>query len=63
MNTMSERRPIRLADHNESEEDWGLVEPQNACPQCGERKQDNLVWDQEEANTVTCATCGTIYMS
>jgi len=40
-----------------------LVDEQNACPQCGEREQDNLVWDQEEANTVTCATCGTIYMS
>jgi len=40
-----------------------LVDEQNACPQCGERDQDNLVWDQEEASTITCATCGTIYMS
>jgi len=32
----------------------------NACPQCGERNQDKLVW-QDDGETVRCTTCGKQY--
>lgn len=35
-----------------------LVLPADACPSCGERDVDRLVWHDE---TVTCATCGVVY--
>ena len=31
----------------------------NACPRCGERNQDNLVWQDD--GKVKCTKCGTIY--
>jgi len=31
----------------------------NACPRCGERNQDNLVWQDD--GKVKCSNCGTIY--
>ena len=37
-----------------------LVAEANACPRCGERNQDNLVW-QDDGETVRCATCGREY--
>ena len=36
-----------------------LVSERDACPKCGERNQDSLVWDDSE--NVTCAICGTVY--
>jgi len=35
-----------------------LVLPTDACPNCGERDVDRLIWDDE---VVTCATCGVVY--
>jgi len=35
-----------------------LVLPTDACPSCGERDVDRLIWDDE---VVTCATCGVVY--
>ena len=35
-----------------------LVLPTDACPSCGERDVDRLIWDDE---TVTCTTCGIVY--
>jgi len=32
----------------------------NACPRCGERNQDKLVW-QDDGETVRCTTCGKQY--
>lgn len=32
----------------------------SACPQCGERMMDNLVWN-EDGERVSCATCGMVY--
>jgi DNA-directed RNA polymerase subunit RPC12/RpoP len=32
----------------------------NACPRCGERNQDNLIW-QDDGETVQCTTCGKQY--
>lgn len=31
------------------------VEPESACPNCGERNADRLVWQDED--TVLCAVC------
>jgi len=32
----------------------------DACPRCGERNVDNLVW-QDDGQTVHCTNCGTRY--
>jgi len=32
----------------------------NSCPECGERRADFLVW-QNDGETVECATCGYKY--
>lgn len=37
----------------------GLVDEDDACPRCGERDQDSLVW-QDDA-TIHCTNCGTRY--
>ena len=37
-----------------------LVEEAAACPECGNRITDELVWD-EESGIVTCAKCGGWY--
>lgn len=37
-----------------------LVTSHNACPSCGERDMDRLVWEHD-GESVRCATCGTIY--
>ena len=31
----------------------------DACPRCGERRQDELIWQDD--GKVKCTTCGTIY--
>jgi len=36
-----------------------LVAEADACPKCGERSVDNLVWQDDGA--VKCTTCGTTY--
>jgi len=36
------------------------VEVWMACPSCGERRVDCLVWD-EAGEIVTCSTCGESY--
>lgn len=36
-----------------------LVSPKDACPRCGERDVDRLVWIDDD--TVRCAKCGTGY--
>ena len=36
------------------------VAPTEACPNCGERNADRLVW-QDDDETVRCAGCGTTY--
>ncbi len=37
------------------------VEPEEACPNCHEARIDYLVWDAE-GETVTCTTCGCVYV-
>ncbi len=37
------------------------VDPQYACPTCGERRLDWLVWI--EGDTVRCQTCKTEYIT
>ena len=46
--------------------EYDLVEPKFACPCCGERRLDFLVWQDDDAqhpddDVVKCATCGTVY--
>jgi len=36
--------------------DAQLVDTQFACPGCGQRRQDRLVWQDDE--TVLCSECG-----
>lgn len=37
-----------------------LVDAKFACPTCGERDMDSLVWN-DDGETVTCASCGETY--
>ncbi len=37
-----------------------LVEPQDGCPLCGERRADFLVWRDDRI--VECTMCGTVYV-
>ncbi|MBM4020578.1 MAG: hypothetical protein FJ288_20045 [Planctomycetes bacterium] len=37
-----------------------MVAQADACPGCGERNVDNLVWQDDQ--TVKCTTCGKQYM-
>lgn len=58
-NTGCERtanRPVRRIPEGTRD----LVTSHNACPSCGERDMDCLVWEDDGEN-VRCATCGTIY--
>ena len=38
-----------------------LVGEDSACPQCGNRDVDALVWDEEYGEFVTCVLCGMVY--
>jgi len=38
--------------------DANLVRPEDACPRCGERNADLLVWHDDE---VECGNCGALY--
>jgi predicted RNA-binding Zn-ribbon protein involved in translation (DUF1610 family) len=38
-----------------------LIEPSDACPNCGERRIDRLWWDETGEEYVTCDTCGFKY--
>lgn len=38
-----------------------LVSPDDACPTCGERDIDRLVWIDPGSDTVRCTLCGTEY--
>jgi Zn ribbon nucleic-acid-binding protein len=40
-------------------DDTNLVDPEDRCPVCSERRADMLVW--REDGTVECAMCGTVY--
>lgn len=40
--------------------DDNLVEPEDACPLCGERHVDRLIWI-DDGERVQCATCSTTY--
>jgi uncharacterized OB-fold protein len=38
-----------------------LVDPAHACPRCGERDADELVWIGDDGERVECQGCGTVY--
>ena len=38
------------------------VNPQNACPKCGEKRMDYLAWQPPTFDEkIKCTTCGNIY--
>lgn len=39
-----------------------LVAEKDACPECGERDADNLVWLNDEDEQVRCSTCDFVYI-
>lgn len=51
----------------EIEDDYPVVDAKWACPTCGERRMDYLVWQTEYSiedegdEVVRCATCGAVY--
>jgi len=49
--------------HSADEANGELVETRDACPGCGERVVDNLVWmdDGEHNPFVECQSCGAWY--
>ena len=46
-----------MSDRDDKE--TGLVAPCHACPGCGARERDRLVWQGDEE--VECQTCGRVY--
>ncbi|MCB9852841.1 MAG: hypothetical protein H6819_07075 [Phycisphaerales bacterium] len=44
---------------HEHRDESDLVRPEDACPNCGERDVDRLIWVDDDC--VRCATCGTDY--
>lgn len=48
------------ADGFQFVEPFALVKSEWRCPDCGERRQDNLVWNEDD--TITCQTCGCVYL-
>lgn len=46
---------------NDAIHDSDLVDQACACPGCGERRADELVWQNDEDEQVRCSTCGMIY--
>ena len=43
-----------------SNETSNWVASDEACPTCGQRDADLLVWD-EDGEQIRCTTCGTVY--
>jgi len=54
------RRWLRMAIQGAMARGRELAAPQDACPECGERDKDNLLWlcGGEE---LLCASCGATY--
>jgi Zn ribbon nucleic-acid-binding protein len=49
-------------DHFEVIDDGNLVGEESACPKCGNRDADGLVWAEEgDGEVVTCIACGMVY--
>ena len=48
-------------DRFEVIDDSNLVGEESACPKCGNRDVDGLVWDEDDGEFVTCMVCGMVY--
>ena len=44
---------------NQQHDNNDRVDPAFACPGCGQRATDSLVWIEDDR--VACQTCGTVY--
>ncbi len=47
---------VALRQHARDE----LVDPEDACPDCGEQRQDKLVWTNQ-SSALRCENCGRVY--
>lgn len=59
MNSMNELNNL-MTELNSDNASGGKVHLVNACPCCGEREADKLVW-QKDSDKVRCSSCGTEY--
>ena len=50
-----------MIDHDTRHMEGDEVDEDFSCPECGERRVDWLVWN-DEGTAVTCATCNTVYV-
>ena len=57
MNELREYCAQAIMDNDGNE----LVRAKDACPNCGERRMDWLVWQEPDYETVRCSTCGHEY--
>ncbi len=48
-----------MTNHDNGREPIDPVAPDDACPQCGERECDELIWLDDER--VECQRCRTVY--
>ena len=48
-----------MSTHDNGREPIDPVAPEDACPQCGERECDELVWLDDDR--VECQRCKTVY--
>lgn len=46
-------------DEGQAMQDASAIGPLQGCPRCGERRQDELAWQDDE--TVRCVSCGNVY--
>ena len=52
-------KPLVLAYLDRGPDDLDQVRRRDACPRCGERRQDWLIVQEDES--VRCGTCGLVY--
>ncbi|MBK9126295.1 MAG: hypothetical protein IPM13_00630 [Phycisphaerales bacterium] len=55
-----DRYETARAVYEDDDADPAIVAPEDACPNCGERRQDKLVWF-ENADQVQCNSCDHVY--
>ena len=50
---------MNAASREQNIPDYDMVDEADACPKCGQRDIDRLVWIDDDR--VECQTCGTVY--
>ena len=55
------QKAVHAFRQHEADTKADLVAEADACPNCGERHQDNLVWLNDEDEQVQCSKCNMVY--